>query len=204
MLRRGLLRALIGNYLNIEANNIKFYYGESGKPEIVNNEGKVQLYFNMAKAEDLVIYAFSGDREVGIDIESIRPIPEMAQLVENWFSDREKAVFNSLAESPQIDFFFRIWARKEAYLKATGQGIGLLTKNIDVFSTDHFLQISDNPHIPGSWRIEDLCLVPGFSAAYAAEGAAPSKCVLFGRQGVAEIFRPPASVRRPDGNGPES
>jgi 4'-phosphopantetheinyl transferase len=173
-----MLRMLLGNYLGIEAKHIKFRYGKRGKPGIANKYDGMPLDFNLSHSKNLVLYAFIRKREVGIDIEYIRPIPEMAQIVESYFSTKEKEKFFGLSEERRKEYFFELWTRKEAFLKATGIGLGQLTDCFDEISSDGFFWIRNKQVRSASWRIEGLSPATGFSAAYAAEGTAPLKCVF--------------------------
>jgi 4'-phosphopantetheinyl transferase len=178
ILRRSMLRILISNYLEVDAKQIQFWYGERGKPKIANNYNGMQLNFNMSSSRNLLLYAFTRKREVGIDIEYVRFIPEMAQIVENYFSNKEKIVFNRLSVGFKREFFFQRWTRKESFLKATGKGLDQLISCFDVKSSDGFLQIQNKQETSCRWHIEALCPAPGFSAAYAVEGISPLKCVF--------------------------
>lgn len=176
-----MLRMLLSNYLGIEAKHINFRYGKRGKPGIANKYDGMPLDFNLSYSKDIVLYAFIRKREVGIDIEYIRPIPEMAQIVESYFSTNEKEKFFGLSEERRKEYFFELWTKKEAFLKATGIGLGQLTDCFDEISSDGFLQIKNTKGKPASWRIEALSLATGFSAAYAVEGTLPLKCIFQGR-----------------------
>ena len=178
ILRRSILRILISNYLGVDAKHIQYCYGKRGKPRITNNYSNEPLNFNMSHSENLMLYAFASNQEVGIDIEHVRPIPEAMQIVESCFSDKEKIIFNGLTADLQEEVFFQLWTRKEAFLKATGKGLDQSINGITVISSDDSVQIKNNQETSGRWHIEDLFLVPGFSAAYAIEETAPLKCVF--------------------------
>jgi 4'-phosphopantetheinyl transferase len=178
ILRRSILRILISNYLEVDARHIQFCYGKRGKPRIANTYSDIPLNFNMSHSKNRLLYAFTCKREVGIDIEHICPIPEAAQIVESYFSNKEKIVFNGLSADLQKEVFFQLWARKEAFLKATGKGFDQSISCFDVLSSDGFVQIQNNHETSGKWHIKDLYPVPGFSAAYAVEGTSPLKCVF--------------------------
>ena len=179
ILRRGILRTLISNYLEVDPHHIQFCYGKRGKPGIANNCSDKRLNFNMAHSKNLLLYAFSSKREVGIDLEHVRPIPEVAQIVETYFSNKEKKVFSGLPANQQKTFFFQLWSRKEAFLKATGKGLNQPMNSFDVISPDGFMQIQSNLEAVRWWNIEDLFPASGFSAAYAVEGGPPLKSIHY-------------------------
>jgi len=178
ILRRAVLRVLIGNYLEVDAQRIRLRYGEKGKPGLADNYGDQRLNFNISHAENLALYAFASKRRVGIDIEYVRPFPEMPQIVESCFSEREKTVYAGLPADRQKEFFFRCWTRKEAVLKATGEGLEGLTSGSEITSADGLPQIRDKRETSDGVHVEDLFPAPGFAAAYAVEGTSPLRCVF--------------------------
>jgi len=108
--------------LDTPADRIRFSTEENGKPAV--REPSTNLQFNLSHSGELAAFAFSMDCEVGIDIEEIRPFPEMESVARQFFSPSE---IDDLANAPAIDrltAFFRCWTRKEAGLKATGEGLG--------------------------------------------------------------------------------
>jgi 4'-phosphopantetheinyl transferase len=116
---RGLLRHLLGHYLNVSPSEIRLTYGEFGKP------GVAGLEFNLAHADDVLIYAFSRNKVLGIDVEPVRLLSDLEKIVENFFAASEQALILSapLAERPYL--FFRHWTLKEAFIKATGKGLNM-------------------------------------------------------------------------------
>jgi len=113
IISRGILRTILGRYLSVEPDKLQFCYGKHGKPALADISGKGRICFNSSRSEGLALYAFTRDREIGIDIEHIRDIPEMEHIVEGFFSEREKVVFRSLPESKRKEAFFHCWTRKE-------------------------------------------------------------------------------------------
>jgi 4'-phosphopantetheinyl transferase len=137
-----------------------------------------RLCFNLSHSKNLVLYAFSSDREVGVDLEYIDPACDTQQLVQEFFSPFEKAEWETLPPDQRLEAFFTGWTRKEAYLKALGDG---LTFPLDQFS------VSMNPSQPATlmqaqrdsdelsrWLLQTLhpAPAPGFTAAVAVEGQA--------------------------------
>jgi 4'-phosphopantetheinyl transferase len=101
---------------------LNFCYGPHGKPQLAAPTVGHLLHFNVAHSDSIGVYAVSRGFEVGIDLERIRLIPEAGQIAAKFFSDCEAAQWHTLPSDQQIGFFFDCWARKEAYLKATGKG----------------------------------------------------------------------------------
>lgn len=181
ILSRGILREIISCYLEIEADQLEFSYGKYGKPALADNYCAKPLYFNVSHSEALALYAFTCDREVGIDIEHIRDIPELEQIIERFFSNTEKNVFRTLPESRKREAFFQGWTRKEAVLKAVGDGLSQPLDKFEVFVNQDESMI--NPMKKQevqkntlNWQIQDLPTVPGYAAAYAVKGASQLHC----------------------------
>jgi 4'-phosphopantetheinyl transferase len=128
----GTLRAILACYLSVEPSRLQFFYGTNGKPALADTSGKGTILFNMSDSEGLALYAFTRGHDIGIDIECIRDIPEMYQIIEGFFSEKEKAILNGFAIGEKKETFFRYWTRKEAILKATGQGLLMPLSCVDV------------------------------------------------------------------------
>jgi len=167
------LRIIIGCYLGVEASQLRFCYGQYGKPALAETFGKGRLYFNMSRSEGLALYAFTREGEVGVDIERIRDIPEIEPMTERYFSDKEKKVFYGLPEYMKRKAFFLYWTRKESVLKALGSGLYYPLNLFDVSSSEsepvEFLSSDSLPKLISKWYIQDLSPGNGFTAACAAE-----------------------------------
>jgi 4'-phosphopantetheinyl transferase len=120
MVRRGILRALLSAYTHIQASDIEYGYGERGKPMLTATPS---LHFNVSDAEHMALYAFTRLGALGIDIEAVIPIPDMASVARDWFSPAEQAALFALPAAEQTVAFYRCWTRKEALVKAVGTGI---------------------------------------------------------------------------------
>ena len=176
---RGILRSIIGHYLKVAAGELQFISGRYGKPALSSPYSHEKLKFSMSHSNGHALYAFVREREVGIDIEHIRDIPEMGEIVDLFFSDTEKKAFCSLPEGSRKQLFFQIWTRKEAILKGMGTGLNQPLEKVDVLlTTDEIIGHSTGErkkHQP--WRIEDLNLSEAYAAAYAIRGS--SRTYLF-------------------------
>lgn len=118
---RSTLKIILGQYLNIESDRIEFDYTPKGKPRIREGEG---LEFNMSHSQTLGLYGVTRDRPIGVDIEYLRPMEDATQLAKRFFCTSEYEAISSLAPKEREKYFFRAWTAKEAFLKATGEGIG--------------------------------------------------------------------------------
>lgn len=121
---RGILRSLLGQYLHLPPSQLCFSYGTNGKPALVRGAGMSDLRFNLSHSDGLSLYAIALDTEVGVDLERIRPTLADERVAETFFTARELASLHALRPEMRATAFFNSWTAKEAYLKATGAGIG--------------------------------------------------------------------------------
>src|SRR5262249_20133919 len=117
---RGVLRCLLGGYLNRHPGRVQFRYGARGKPALEPDAG---IEFNLAHSGGLAVLAFASGCPIGVDLEQIRPIPELREIAARFFCAEEAAEIASLPSGERQRSFFRCWTRKEAYIKATGDGL---------------------------------------------------------------------------------
>jgi len=174
IVRRGILRTLLGNYLDIEPYQVQFCYGNNKKPGIADILGGRKVQFNLSHSRGLGIYAFTRTHEIGVDVEYIRDIPERGQIAERFFSARENAVFQSLPESQKQKAFFNCWTRKEAFVKATGDGLSYPLDSFDVSLVPgepaRLTGIKGDLNEASRWSLRELEPAVGFTAALAVKG----------------------------------
>jgi 4'-phosphopantetheinyl transferase len=170
---RGLLRTILGRYTNLEPNQLQFSYSPRGKPALASTGASSTLQFNLSHSKGLALYAITRDHQIGIDLEHIRPISNVEQLTQRFFSAREDAVIRSLPPNQQQVAFFQSWTCKEAYLKATGEGLAQL-QQVEVSLTPEkpyrLLNITTDPQAAARWSLETLTPAPDYVAALAVEG----------------------------------
>lgn len=171
---RGLLRTILGRYLRIEPQQVQFRYESHGKPTLICPPGKTPVRFNVSHAHGEVLMGFTRDREIGVDIELIRTIDEAEQIAERFFSAQENEVFRSLAPDVRAQAFFNCWTRKEAYIKAIGEGLSMPLDRFDVTLApgDPALLLATRPNADEAqrWKLQSLDPVPGYVAALCIEG----------------------------------
>lgn len=119
---RGLLRELLGAHLHQPPASLVFHIGPSGKPFISLPAGAVPLHFNVSHSGDFVLVALSETREVGVDIEQTKPLPDLPELAARILSPGDLHAWRSLPPSAQLTAFYSAWTRHEARLKALGHG----------------------------------------------------------------------------------
>jgi 4'-phosphopantetheinyl transferase len=173
---RGSLRMLLGSYVDRPPGEIEFGYGPHGKPWLVGGEG---LEFNLAHSHGVALCAVTRGGAVGVDIEAARSMESAERIIRRFFSPAECLAFLRLTEFERPAAFFRAWARKEAFLKATGSGLSTALDSFDVtLGPDEpaaLLRVGDDPAEPARWWLGDLDAGPGFAAAVvvARRGAEP-------------------------------
>jgi 4'-phosphopantetheinyl transferase len=162
---RARLRQRLAACLGVRPEWIELEYGENGKPALARGGSHAgrRLHFNLAHCDDVALHAFSSSREIGIDVEAIRALPEADDIAARHFSRRENEAYRALAPQDRPLAFFRCWTRKEAYLKALGRGLATRLNELDVSQ--------DTLGEDGGWRLESFCPLPGFIAALASRPA---------------------------------
>lgn len=135
---RGILRYLLGQYLNLKPQAIIFDYLARGKPILAASHHCSKLQFNVSHSQQLALYAFvQSDYGIGIDVEWVRAIPNFCKMVQRFLTQKESAYLLSLPPSLQQTTFFQFWTAKEAYLKAIGKGlVGLQDIDVTLSSSD--------------------------------------------------------------------
>ncbi len=174
---RGHLRIALGAYLEANPAAIAFDFGPQGKPALGGSFAHAGLHFNLSHSGDLALLAVTRLAPVGIDLEQVRALPDAQQLVARFFSARENHDFCSLPVEQQPAAFFNLWTRKEAWLKATGEGIGHLLSKVEVsFLPGQPARLLSLPEgaaadelTAGGWHLQDLAPAPGFAAALAIQ-----------------------------------
>jgi len=171
---RGVLRAILGRYLRAAPGSLELRYSPHGKPAVSTDSGATALRFNVSHADGLALYGLTAGREIGIDLERIRPDVVSDQIADHYFSPREGAVLRSLSPTERVEAFFNCWTRKEAYIKARGAGLSLPLNRFDVsLAPDEpaaLLSTRDDPPDASRWLLRELFPGPGYVGAVAVEG----------------------------------
>jgi len=171
LVARSLLRILLGHYLNYEPSHLTFCVGPQGKPFLV---GKPKLRFNVAHSHGLALFAVSLQCEVGVDVEQVRPFANDLGIAERYFSRHEAEVLRSLAPEQRCEVFFHTWARKEAILKASGNGLALGLEGVEVSVTPEeearVLRVNGTAAEAQGWTLRALTPAAGYVGAVALPG----------------------------------
>ena len=183
IIRRALLRRILGGYLGRSPQELCFCYNRYGKPALVSMIGDPTFYFNVSHSDGLARYAITRSRQVGVDIEYVRPVEDAEDIVKRFFSSREKAEFSTLPESIKQQAFFTCWTRKEAYIKARGEG---LSHPLDQFSVSlipggpaRLLSCHNDICETERWDLRELTVNARYVATLAFEGRHDSNLRCF-------------------------
>jgi 4'-phosphopantetheinyl transferase len=125
---RAMLRGILGYYLQQDPQTIVFAYGDRGKPELAQ---KLPYQFNLSHSHQFALYGMS-QHPLGVDLETLRPLPAVLNLAERFFAPGEFEVLRELPETERSLMFFRYWVCKEAYVKAIGQGLAHQLNQIEI------------------------------------------------------------------------
>jgi 4'-phosphopantetheinyl transferase len=170
----GLLRVILAFYLHMEPERLHFCYSPYGKPALTSILGQNALSFNMSHSHGLALYGFTRGRKIGIDLEYIYTDIVCEDIAERFFSPVEKAVLRALPPEIRHEAFFNCWTRKEAYVKARGQGLSFPLNKFDVSLAPgepaKLLNVEEEPREVSRWLLRELEPGPNYTAALAVEG----------------------------------
>lgn len=169
---RGLLRLLLGRYLDVVPQALRFETTAAGKPHLAS--GQRQLQFNLAHSGECVLIAIADGRAVGIDVEEIRDDFDTGEIAAHFFSANEQRELEALTGRLKIEGFFECWTRKEAYVKARGVGLSQPLDQFDVSlrpgEPARLIATRPDPAEATRWQLSGLDVADGYKAALAAEG----------------------------------
>ena len=172
VIRRGLLRVILGCYLGIPPKKVEFTYNPFGKPAVsINPEG---FRFNLCHSGGLALIAVTRRGEIGVDLERVRDDVEIDELSEGLFSEIEHDILRSLPPKVRLQAFFNCWTRKEAYLKARGEGLSIPLSQFSVTvlpdETPRLIGTQNDPGENELWTLYHLSPGSEYIAAIAVEG----------------------------------
>jgi 4'-phosphopantetheinyl transferase len=171
---RALLRTILAGFLNIDAKELRFSYSKKDKPFVGPAHADSGITFNMSHSGGVALYAFARRREIGVDVEQIRSDFDIEPIARRFFSVLEQQQLAALPADSRVDAFFRCWTRKEAYIKAVGDGLSLPLSQFDVSldpsGTDALLATRPDSSEAGQWLLRGVPGGPGYSAALCVRG----------------------------------
>jgi 4'-phosphopantetheinyl transferase len=173
---KGRLRQILATYLTVRPDEVAFRTTEFGKPFLATPFESSGINFNVSHSQDLVVLAIAFDRQVGVDVEFVRPIHDFESVIERCFTNFERDL---IARNPDsLNSFFQCWTRKEAVVKAIGKGLSLTLNSFDASpqggkTSGPLQRLSDE--IPGiAWWVSDLKVHDGYHGALVNEGDMPA------------------------------
>jgi 4'-phosphopantetheinyl transferase len=170
---RAALRFILSEYLGVAPHSLDFSYGPFGKPALANREENSGLRFNLSRRDGLALIAVTRGREIGVDVELVCADVPVFEIADVSFSLAESATLRSLPESLRAAGFYNCWTRKEAYVKARGEGLSFPLKQFDVSLTPgaaaKLLRASDNE--AGRWTLKEIPVAENYVAALAVAGS---------------------------------
>jgi len=167
---RGILRTLLASYVGGPPDQIHFGAAAKGKLHLTPRDG---LRFNVSHSHEWALIALTRDREVGVDVEHHRSLRhDLFAIATRFFAPAEVAALRALDAAEQEPAFYRVWSRKEAYIKATGEGVsaGLDTFEVSIGTEPAVtLRVPGNPAEETRWMMRSLDIGPDYGAAVAFE-----------------------------------
>ena len=166
----GRLRNILAQMLNELPERIRIDKAEHGKPYLADTP---ELAFNLSHSADIMVIAVGRNCRLGVDVEYCKPRASLAGLVDKCFAKEEIAYWNKLPETQQTAGFYRFWTRKEAFVKATGRGIGLGLHHcvINPENPTEFLRVPKDCGEASAWHVRDIDLGQGVCGALVADKA---------------------------------
>lgn len=171
---RAVLRMVLGAYLGSEPGKIIFAYAEKGKPSLRSQNSAESIEFNVSHSGDVALLAFARGRPLGVDVEQVRDNLDPLAIARRYFSAQEQSQLAALAPEERYAGFFRCWTRKEAYIKARGDGLSLPLDSFDVS-----LAARDQNALLGCrtddtditmWPLRDIEVATGYTSALCVQG----------------------------------
>jgi 4'-phosphopantetheinyl transferase len=173
---RGFLRSVLARYLQIAPAAVAFVYGQKGKPALAGPglAPASPLRFNLSHAGELALLAVAHGREVGVDIEQFRPMSDAAQIAARFFAASEFATWQALPPEQQVAAFFNCWTRKEAFIKALGDGLSYPLNGFEVSLVPgepaQLRRVMADPTAVNRWSMLALEAGDGYAAAVVVAG----------------------------------
>lgn len=174
VLARSGLRLILSRYLSLEPQTLKFGYSPAGKPFLADESADDRLCFNLSHTHQIALYAVAWNREVGVDVEQIQPERDWEGIAARFFTPQENEMLQQLTPDLKLQGFFNAWTRKEAVLKAVGQGLTIPLHQLVVSLTPgepaRLLQTLWNPAELNQWTMQTVEVGADYAAAVVAAG----------------------------------
>jgi 4'-phosphopantetheinyl transferase len=170
---RGTLRMILARYLGRAPDQFKFCYNPFGKPELAPPGDTGGLRFNLSHSQGLALYALICDHEIGVDLEGVRADFEWEDIASRTLAPAEVEALRLVPAALRAEAFFNCWTRKEAFVKARGEGLSLPLDQFEVSVAPgepaRLLRTAGDLHEASQWSIRELEPAPGYRAAIAVK-----------------------------------
>jgi 4'-phosphopantetheinyl transferase len=172
IIARALVRVLLGECLGIAPQQVCFSQTSRGKPRLAGPD-PAPICFNVSHSHGMALFALTARCEVGVDLERVRPFSDEMGLADRFFTPCEAAALRALDAAGRLETFFRLWTRKEAYLKAHGLGLSFGLERVEVsHAADdpaHIVHIDGDRQAAACWSLRTLAPAPGYVGALALQ-----------------------------------
>jgi 4'-phosphopantetheinyl transferase len=185
---RARLRQLLGARLGVRPDSVEMVYGERGKPALARAFADSGLRFNVSHSDEVAVYAFAAGREIGVDVEIVRVVPDADIIAARMFSRRESEAYRTLDPRDKPLGFFSCWTRKEAFIKALGDGLyhrlGCFDVSLAPYEPARILRVDSTPGDRCGWTLHSFMPGPGLIGAVVvqrmahASGKDPERIVV--------------------------
>src|SRR5438445_3867741 len=170
---RSFVRRTLAEYLSMRPREVAFVYGPFGKPAFSSREPGETVQFNLSHSGEGALLAVTHGLTVGVDVEQVVHVPEWRGIASHVFSAYENAALSGVEAGSRDAAFYRCWTRKEAFLKALGNGLTLPLDSFDVSLDERYpelIAVRDEAAALAAWTLYHLCPAEGYVAALAVEG----------------------------------
>jgi 4'-phosphopantetheinyl transferase len=166
---RGWLRKILAGYLSADPRSLSFAYSKKEKPSLGPAHASSGITFNVSHSGEVALLAFARRREIGVDVEQVRRDFDVEAIAKRFFSAHEQQQLAAFADENKFEAFFRCWTLKEAYVKATGEGLSLPLHQFDVSlagnDCDALLSCRPDDSETLRWSLREISAGAGYAAA---------------------------------------
>jgi len=171
---RAFLRIVLAGYLATEPRALSFSYSGKEKPSLSPSYAGSDITFNLSHSGSIALFAFARHRETGVDVEQVRNNSDLDAIARRFFSADEQRQLTALTAAERVDAFFRGWTRKEAFIKATGDGLSLPRSQFDVSlapgEANALRATRPDEAEAARWLLREVPAGPGYVAAICVRG----------------------------------